>query len=107
MTDASLGANPKSIASAVTKDRLRYPCAIVAWNGLSLAARSTSTWIHCRSPVHSANWSILDWSTSIQSDVPRLLPTKCSTLSSVISVMIGDTVLTDDRAGFAAGQETT
>ena len=40
---------------------------MVVLSGSSRRARSTSTWIHCRSPVASAKASIIDWSTGSQS----------------------------------------
>src|SRR3954453_12943815 len=43
--------------------------------GLSCFARSASTWIHCRSPGHSANWLIRGWSSKHQSDTPNSRPT--------------------------------
>src|SRR6476619_2486200 len=51
------------------------PCAIVVPPGDSRAARSVSTWIHCSSPVASANLLMRSWVISIQS----LMPTSVST----------------------------
>src|SRR5262245_21679876 len=66
---------------AATSERLRYPCAIGPPNGLSRRARSTSTWIHCRSPVQAANRSIRSWSTTTQSDAPSSRPTNCGAVA--------------------------
>src|SRR5262245_11957990 len=66
---------------AATSERLRYPCAFGAPNGLSRLARSTSTWIHCRSPVQAAKASMRSWSTATQSDAPRSRPTNCGAVA--------------------------
>jgi len=67
--EASLGAKPNPLQARVTRDRLSYPCAIVAWK------RTCSFWVHVyvesivRSPVHR-RIVYSDWSTSIfQSEV--------------------------------------
>src|SRR5690348_1389642 len=56
-----------------SNERVRWPCPIVVPNGPA-AARSGSTWIHCRSPVASANASMRSWPTSIQDEGPYSLP---------------------------------
>src|SRR3712207_2709352 len=61
---------------------VRLPCAIVVPNGLSVFARSGSTWIHWWSPETSANLSMSSWVTSRQSLGPMVCPT--SSLSSSI-----------------------
>src|SRR5262245_19134607 len=66
---------------AATSERLRYPCAFGAPNGLSRRARSTSTWIHCRSPVQAANASMRSWPTATHSDAPRSRPTNCGAVA--------------------------
>src|SRR5690242_8051786 len=53
---------------------------MVAPYGLSRFARSTSTWIHCMSPVHSANSSMRCWSTTCHEDVPISRPTNASSV---------------------------
>src|SRR5215210_2480013 len=65
-----------------SRQRVRLPCAIVVPNGLSVFARSTSTWIHWWSPETSANLSMSSWVTSRQSLGPIVWPT--SALSSSI-----------------------
>src|SRR5919107_4749557 len=62
--------------------RVRLPWAIVVPNGLSVLARSTSTWIHWWSPETSANLLMSSWVSSRQSLGPIVLPT--SPLSSSI-----------------------
>src|SRR5688572_23352611 len=62
--------------------RVRLPWAIVVPNGLSVLARSLSTWIHWWSPETSANLSMSSWVTSRQSLGPMVCPT--SALSSSI-----------------------
>src|SRR5215469_6628280 len=57
-----------------SNERVRNPCATVPPNGLSFSARSTSTWIHCRSPVHCANSLMRRWSTVIHDETPISLP---------------------------------
>src|SRR5918997_4469067 len=61
---------------------VRLPCAIVVPNGLSVFARSASTWIHWWSPETSANLSMSSWVTSRHSLGPMVCPT--SSLSSSI-----------------------
>src|SRR5258707_5513835 len=56
-------------------------------NGLSRFARSTSTWIHCMSPVHCANASMRAWSTTTQLDTPSSRPTKSSIVLMLYSLM--------------------
>src|SRR3954447_4240916 len=59
--------------NAGPSDSVSSPCAIVVPSGLSFA-RSGSTWIHCWSPVASANASIFSCGTSIQLDRPNSAP---------------------------------
>ena len=47
-----------SLLKRLSRERVRKPCAIVRPYFDSVLARSLSTWIHCRSPVASANASI-------------------------------------------------
>src|SRR3954452_3106747 len=61
---------------------VRFPWAMVVPNGLSVFARSVSTWIHWWSPETSANLSMSSWVTSRQSLGPICCPT--SALSSSI-----------------------
>src|SRR5947209_20056957 len=63
-------------------DRLRKPWAMVP-PAVFFLARSASTWIHWLSPVHAANWSIMDWSTVTQWDLPRSWPMKSLIAASV------------------------
>src|SRR5919107_634324 len=65
-----------------SRQSVRFPCAIVVPNGLSVLARSTSTWIHWWSPETSANLLMSSWVSSRQSLGPIVWPT--SPLSSSI-----------------------
>src|SRR5271157_2734799 len=57
------------------RDSESRPCAMVLPPGISRAARSGSTWIHCSSPVASANLSMRSWLISSQSLTPTSAPT--------------------------------
>src|SRR6476620_9899295 len=62
------------------------PCAIVFPPGDSRAARSTSMWIHCSSPVASANLLIRSWVISIQSLTPTSVPTAALSSSNPLNI---------------------
>ena len=62
-----------SLISGTRSESVRKPWAIVVPNGPS-AARAGSVWIHCGSPVASANWSMRSWPTSNQSVGPSSFP---------------------------------
>src|SRR5215213_2641143 len=68
--------------NASSRQSVRFPCAIVVPNGLSVLARSTSTWIHWWSRETSANLLMSSWLTLRQSLGPSVWPT--SSLSSSI-----------------------
>src|SRR5829696_305826 len=67
---------------ASSRQSVRLPWAIVVPNGLSVLARSTSTWIHWWSPETSANLLMSSWVSSRQSLGPMVWP--MSPLSSSI-----------------------
>ncbi len=72
----------------VNMPRVRKPWATVCPNGPLLAA-SGSTWIHCLSPVASANRFTSSWVTSLQELTPKGLPAR--SLRSPISTIWGGT----------------
>src|SRR6266540_3715077 len=79
------------------RQSVRLPCAIVVPNGLSLFARSTSTWIHWWSPDTSANLSMSSWVTSRQSLGPMVCPTSAFSSSipfTVVGVLMGCSIST-------------
>ena len=57
-----------------TSESVRLPWAIVVPNGLSVLARSTSTWIHWSSPESSAKVLMSSWVTVRHSLGPIVLP---------------------------------
>ena len=67
---------------------------MVVPNGLSVFARSTSTWIHWWSPVTSANLLMSSWVTSRQSLGPMVCPTssRSSSIPFTVSVMAGEAI---------------
>jgi hypothetical protein len=100
-----LGADPKSIASAATKDGLRYPCAIVVWNGLRLCAFDVDV-----DPLAVAGtFGKLVYSELTDNPIrcSKALANEGSTLSIVMSLMIGDILLTDDRLAPAQFRESS
>src|SRR5215210_5350986 len=73
-----------------SRQSVRFPCAIVVPNGLSVLARSTSTWIHWWSPEASANLLMSSCVTSRQSLGPTVWPTSAFSSSipfTVVGVM--------------------
>src|SRR5881628_1169286 len=64
-----------SYSSTVDSDKVKNPCATVDPNWLAFA-RSGSTWIHCWSPVRSANLSMWSCVISTHRLVPRSLPAR-------------------------------
>ena len=58
-------------------------------NGPSLAF-SSSTWIHWRSSVASANWSTRSWVISTQSEAPISSPAAASISSNVLNTRMYD-----------------
>src|SRR5687767_12852823 len=75
---------------------VRLPWAMVVPNGLSVFARSTSTWIHWWSPETSANLWMSSWVTSRQSLGPMVCPTSSlsSSIPFTVSVMAGEAIST-------------
>ena len=64
-----------SLRKPSTRERVRLPWAIVVPKGLSLFARSTSTWIHWWSPESSAKVLMSSWVTVRHSLGPTSWPT--------------------------------
>ena len=64
-----------SRSKRLTSDSVKKPCAMVVPYGESRRARSASTWIHCRSPVTSANCVIASCVISRHGDTISL-PTR-------------------------------
>src|SRR5919112_2954231 len=62
-----------SYKNPVEQDSTKNPCAMVLPNGPAFA-RSSSTWIHCSSPVSVANVEIWSWVTVIHRLVPMSRP---------------------------------
>src|SRR5688572_14324994 len=69
------------------RQRVRLPWAIVVPNGLSVFARSTSTWIHWWSPETSANLLMSSCVTSRQSLGPMVCPTSAFSSSMPFTVV--------------------
>src|SRR5215213_50415 len=77
------------------RQSVRLPWAIVVPNGLSLFARSTSTWIHWWSPETSANLSMSSWVTSRQSLGPIVCPMRAFSSSipfTVVGVLMAGSI---------------
>src|SRR5918999_6098031 len=66
---------------------VRLPWAMVVPNGLSVLARSVSTWIHWWSPDTSANLSMSAWVTSRHPLGPVVWPTNALRSSIPFTVM--------------------
>jgi hypothetical protein len=81
-----------SHSSGTTNASVMYPWAIVDPNG-PLAARSTSMWIHCSSPVAVANMSTSDCRTSRQPLTPRGRPANFRSSSGVPTLVAACPVL--------------
>src|ERR671921_122183 len=62
-----------SYKNPVEQDSTKNPCAMVVPYGPAFA-RSSSTWIHCSSPVSVANVEICSWVTVIHRLWPMSLP---------------------------------
>src|SRR5215475_13745806 len=75
------------LSSGMTRDRVRYPCAMVPPNGPA-AALSRSTWIHWWSPVASAKALTGSWVISSQPVCPRSAPASALSSSRPLAVVV-------------------
>src|SRR2546423_7111426 len=80
-----------SLRKPSTRPRVRFPCATVVPNGLSVLARSTSTWIHWSSPESSAKVLIISCVTSRHSLGPTFSPRSSRSPSIPLTVAIAMT----------------
>src|SRR5688572_33383143 len=73
-----------------SRQKVRLPCAIGVLNGDSFLQRSTSTWIHWKSPDASANVLIISWVTVIHLPTATSLPIHVLSSSTVPITSLSD-----------------
>src|SRR5688500_18534461 len=80
-----------------SRQNVRLPCAIGALNGDSFLQRSTSTWIHWKSPDASANVLISSCVTVIHLPTATSLPIQPLSSATVLITTLSDMVTLLER----------